>query len=183
MPMIDQERPTITIKLKPYLQEYLICELRSEVAYKTNIIGKLLKPLLEKRPKDAPVVFHSGPEYITLGLPFNDDLNIRGNLWISPRNQAIFEEYLEWHFKQLFFHYMNDKVRYTRSFKKAILQFCTDHNFTFSSMNYELLKKDYYRKRKRKNPKNILPDFVPELSPECPWVFLKLESHGQYHKT
>lgn len=170
--MNEQDRPTITIKLKPYLQEYLICELKSDVAHKTNLIGKLLKPLLEIRPKGVAVEFKKGPEYITLGLPYNDDLNIRGNLWVSPRNQAIFEEFLEWHFKRLFFHYMNDKVRYSKSFKKCILQFCADYNFTFAHMNYELLKKDYYRRRKRKNPEYILPDFVPAMSPECPWVFL-----------
>ena len=170
--MKQEERPTITIKLKPYLQEYLVCELKSEIAHKTNIIGKLLKPLLEIRPRDAMPDLVKGPEYISLGLPFNDDVNIRGNLWVSPKNQAIFEEFLEWHFKQLFFHYMNDKVRYSKSFKKSILQFCVDHDFTFANMNYEMLKKDYYRKRKRKNPDYILPDFVPVLSPECPWVFL-----------
>ena len=79
--MNEQDRPTITIKLKPYLQEYLICELKSDVAHKTNLIGKLLKPLLEIRPKGVAIEFNKGPEYIRLGLPYNDDLNIRGNLW------------------------------------------------------------------------------------------------------
>lgn len=173
--MNDSDRPTITLKLKPYLQEYLLCELQSDLASKTNLVGKLLKPLLERRPKDQPPLLDTGPDYISLKLPFNDDVNIRGNLWVSPCNQAIFEEYLEWHFKQLFFHYMNDKVRYTGSFKAAILQFCADHNFTFAYMNYELLKKDYYRKRKRKKYQNILPEFVPEMSPGCPWIFMKID--------
>ena len=170
--MIEQDRPTITIKLKPYLQEYLMCELKSDVAHKTNLIGKLLKPLLEIRPKGVVVEFNKGPEYIALGLPYNDDLNIRGNLWVSPRNQAIFEEFLEWHFKRLFFHYMNDKVRFYKSFKKCILQFCSDHNITFSNLNYEMLKKDYYRKRNRKKSEKSCSLFVPEMSPDCHCVFL-----------
>ena len=38
--MNEQDRPTITIKLKPYLQEYLICEMKSDVAHKTNLDRK-----------------------------------------------------------------------------------------------------------------------------------------------
>ena len=31
--MIEKERPTITIKLKPYLQEYLICSLSTNTGH------------------------------------------------------------------------------------------------------------------------------------------------------
>ena len=41
-------RPTITIKLKPHLQEFLKCKLREEasVASRKNFIGAILSPLL-----------------------------------------------------------------------------------------------------------------------------------------
>ncbi len=176
--MNEDNRPTISIKLKPYLQEYLFCQLNTDIAYKTNIIGKLLKPLLEKRPKDVFPHLVDSYEYIQIKLPNNDDININGNLWVSPKNQIIFEDFLEWHFKQLFYNYMNDKVRYNKSFKSTILQFCADHNFTFAHMNYDLLKKDYYRKRKKYNNKLILQDFVPALSPKCPnFVSVFLPKH------
>ena len=170
--MKENERPTITVKLKPYLQEYLVCSLNTNRASRTNLIGKLLKPLLEIRPVDQVPEFPKGPEYVTFILPYYEDLWVKSNLWVSPRNQEIFESYLEWHFKELFFHYMDDKVRFYRSFKKCILQFCYDHNVTFSYLNYELLKKDYYRKRKRKNSEKSCSGFVSEMSPDCHCVFL-----------
>ena len=173
--MIEKERPTITIKLKPYLQEYLICSLSTNTASKGNIIGKLLKPLLDIRPPEVVPEFPTGPEYITFVLPYYNDFWVKSNLWVNERNQAIFESYLEWHFKDLFFHYMNDKVRFYKSFKKCILQFCYDHNITFSYLNYEMLKKDYYRKRNRKKTEKSCSLFVPEMSPDCHCVFLTKE--------
>lgn len=155
--MKEQDRPSVTIKLKPYLQEYLLCELRSNLASKRNIIGILLQPFLEKRPTGVPPFIPDGPEYITFLLPYEKKKNIRGNLWVSPENQQLFERFVEWHFKQLFFHYMNYRVKEYKSFKTAIHQFCADHDFTYSHINYELLKKDYYRKRKRKKTEKSLP--------------------------
>ena len=50
--MKNDDNPTITIKLKPYLQEYLLCSLDTNRASRTNLIGKLLKPLLDIRPPE-----------------------------------------------------------------------------------------------------------------------------------
>jgi len=173
-PMKENDRPSVTIKLKPYLQEYLLCELRSNLASKRNIIGILLQPLLEKRPSGTPPFNPDGQEFITISLPYDKKKNIRGNLWISPENQQMFEKFVEWHFKQLFFHYMNYRVKECKSFKIAIYQFCMDHDFTYSHINFELLKKDYYRKRKRKNIENSLPLSVPGFFPSQNSIFLSL---------
>ncbi len=172
--MKDNERPTVTVKLKPYLQEFLRNELRSDHASKRNILGIILMPLLEKVPAGQPPFIPKGPEYITFSLPSTRDIDIRGDIWISPENQAMFERYLEWHFKQLFFNYMNDKVRYCGSFKKAILQFCGDYGFAMNHINYEMLKKDYYRKRKRKEAEKSFPLSVPGLSPGFHGIYVSL---------
>jgi hypothetical protein len=169
--MNDNQRPTITIKLKPYLQEYLMFELRSNVASKRNLLGILIHKFLEYMPADVQPDFPKGPEYITFSVPFFEDINVRGNLWISPLNQQIFEQFVEWHFKQLFFHYMNDKVRLYRSFKKAILQFCADYQFTMNYLNYEMLKKDYYRKRARKKADKEVPLCVSGINPQYPVIY------------
>jgi hypothetical protein len=168
----NDDRPTITIKLKPYLQEYLLCSLNTNSASRSNLIGKLLKPLLEVRPTGTIPVFPKGEQYITFVLPYYNDLWVKSNLWVTERNQEIFESYLEWHFKELFFHYMDDKVRFYKSFKKCILQFCSDHNITFSYLNYELLKKDYYRKRLKRKTEKSCSLFVSEMSPDCHCIFL-----------
>jgi len=172
--MKEDERPSVIIKLKPYLQEYLLCELRSNMASKRNIIGILLFPFLEKRPADVPPFIPEGPDYITFYLPGDNKKDIRGNLWISPENQQLLERFVEWHFKQLFFHYMNYRVKEYRSFKKAIMQFCIDHDFSYSHINYEMLKKDYYRKRKRKNLEKSFPQTVPGFFQVQTNIFLTL---------
>lgn len=172
--MRNNERPSVTVKLKPYLQEYLLCELRTNMASKRNIIGILLNPLLEKRPPDVPPFMPTGPEYITFYLAGDNKKDIRCNLWVSPENQVMFERYVEWHFKQMFYHYMNYKVKEYRSFKKAIYQFCVDHDFTWSNINYELLKKDFYRKRKRKKSEKTFPQTVPGFFQMQPGIFITL---------
>ena len=172
--VLIEDRPSVTIKLKPYLQEYLLCELRSNMASQRNIIGILLHPFLEKRPVDIPPFIPEGPDYITFLLPGDKKKNIRGNLWVSPENQQIFERFVEWHFKQIFFHYMNYRVKQYHSFKKAIIQFCIDHEFTYTHINYEMLKKDYYRKRQRKKTGKSLPLSVPEFFHAKTNIFLTL---------
>ena len=172
--MKDSERPTLTVKLKPYLQEYLRSELRRSHVSKRNILGVILMPLLEKRPAGIPPIMPKGEDFITFTLPFTRDINIRGDVWISPVNQEMLEKYLEWYFKQLFFNYMNDKVRYCGSFKKAILQFCADYEFAMNHINYEMLKKDYYRKRKRKKEEKSFPLSVPGLSPGFYGIYVSL---------
>lgn len=175
--METNDRPTLTIKLKRYLQEYVRAELSDNMlASKRNLVGKIIKPFLVIRPPGVHPEFNTGPDYITFPLPNYEDLNVKNNLYITPESQVIIEEFLDLHFKDLFYHYMKDKVRFYRSFKKCILQFCADHNFTFDHINYEMLKKYYYRRRKEEEPavghtksvNKMLSGNVPGMSPDCP---------------
>lgn len=140
---------TVTIKLKPYLQEYLISALNGNLeAGKKSIIGVLLRPFLEIPPIDFIPKRYSGSEYITFELPYYNDLNVKYNYHVTDGNQIMFEESLDVWFKEIFYQYMDDKYRYIKSYKKCILQFCSDHNITFTHITYEMLKKSYYRKLK-----------------------------------
>ena len=175
-------RPTITIKLKPYLQEFLRCKLQDAeqlTASKRNIIGVLLRPMLEIKKKDEFPVFHrNDKEWITFNLPrYEDEFDVRGNsVTISEKNMKYFEDCLEAYFKDLFFSYMDDKVRYMSDpgkrggIKKCIIQFCADCDITFNCINYEMLKKSYYRRRLEINKKFYL--FSRNLSFKRPLIFL-----------
>lgn len=170
----------LTIKLKPYLQEYLICKLGDPVNASTrNIVGALLRPLLQYRPKDIDHEFIDGPDYMQINIVQYNFIDIRqGTVWMHPDNQVIFEKQLDAHFKDLFMSYMNDKVRYSlldrkgkvirnSQIKNIILQFCSDYNLTFNSITYEMLKKYYYRKSQEFEKK--LPH---KMSLRCPLIFL-----------
>ncbi len=176
----SESRPTVTIKLKPHLQEYLKCKLQEEeiLAIKRSLIGVALRPFLEIRPRAIAPDFTSGKNFITFQLPKYDDLNVRnGTIYISKANQENFERILDAHFKDMFFSYLDDKVRYMRNdntskgaIKKCILQFCADFHISYNRMTYEMLKKAYYRRSIGQAEKRSF--FSSKLSLTCPLIFL-----------
>jgi hypothetical protein len=176
------ERPTITIKLKPWLQEFLRCKLKDDTASRKNIVGALLTPYIEYTPKDYKFQNMGGPDYMTFELPaLIGDKNTRGgNIYVSEANQKNFERILDLMFKDHFFYYMDDKVRYTESItgksgaiKRCIEQFCMDMHITYNHINYEMLKKAYYRRREseQENEKKANKRGI-KLSLSCPLIFL-----------
>lgn len=170
------DNQTVTIKLKPYLQEFLRCKLQAdhELTVKRNFVGTILKPFLQIRPGDVAPVFPSGPEYITFQLPTYSDLEVRrGTVYVSDKNQAAFERILNAYFWDFFFTYMDDKVRYLGKeresaygvIKRCILQFCSDFNISFNDLNYDMMKKAYYRRRVSAEKKQQKP--AKSLSLTC----------------
>ena len=160
---------SITIKLKPWLQEYLMCKLNDPTlnASNKNIIGALLTPFLEYTPKGLYPKNNKGKDYITFKLPnwLGKKDNRNGTVYISDENQKNFERILMVHFKDCFFSYIDDKIRYTKQIKICILQFCADHNISFNNITYEMLKKSYYRRKKSQKS-------TMKLSLSCPLFFV-----------
>lgn len=176
---MDDLQQTITIRLKPHLQEYLRCKLGQEsLTAKRTFIGPLLRPFLQIRPQKVPPVMATGEEYITIEIPTYMRFEVRrGSAYMSERNQAEFERILNAHFWDYFFSYMDDKVRYFASettrkgaIKRCILQFCSDNNISYNHINYEMMKKAYYRRRKESPKKE--KKFANNLSLGCPLCFL-----------
>ena len=170
---------TITIKLEPYLQEYITCKLDDPVASSRNILGAIIKPFVEKRPPDVAPEFPKGPKYFTLELKRENSVEIRrGSYYITAENQRHIERILKAHFRDALFSFIDDKIRYTlvdqsgrtlrgNKIKNVILQFCSENNITFSRLNYETLKKNYYRKTVENSKKA-----AHKLSRNCPLIFL-----------
>ncbi len=171
-PMDQNNRPTITIRLKPYLQDFYFNVLNKEYVNAQTLFGQVIRPFIESRPSSIQYTPEHGPEFITFPLPLYNDFDVKkGVIWISPENQKSIQKILERHFKELFYNFMDDKVRFTKSFKKSILQFCYDYNVPFKHEYYESLKKDYYRRRKSED-KNNLSRSVPAMRLKCACFFL-----------
>ena len=106
---------------------------------------------------------------------FDNGIDIRGNIYISDEKQHDFECLLDDYFRSLFFQYMDDKMRYSEimngkaEYKKCMFDFCADYNITLKNINYETLKKAYYRHR---NSKEKVKIFSSVLSLTCPLLFL-----------
>ncbi len=143
-------RPTITIKLKPYLQEFLICKLSDhDFLSQKNVITAMIEPLLEYAPGHI-LTEKPSKNSVTLKLPqkINLKYTINHTVYISEHNQRIFERMLKLYFKDVFHFYVADKIRYTKSIKDSIFLFCIDYQISFNAINYELLKKSFYRFQK-----------------------------------
>jgi hypothetical protein len=166
-------KQTLTVKLKPYLQEFLLCKLSDEAAEasKRNLIGAMLSPLVEYAPRDYIFKKKDGPDYITFEIPreLGKKETRYGVLTISEGNQREFERMLTSYFNDIFFQYVDDKIRYTTEIKKCILLFCSDYDISFNSITYEMLKKKYYRRKKSINRNKI---FTRKMSLSSPLIFL-----------
>ena len=142
--------PTVTIKLKPYLQEFFRSQYGTALSSRKNFFGLLLQQFVTYRPANARPD-GSGPAYMTIELVASSDFQIRnGTGWISPDKQTDLERIALSHFKTVFYAYMDDRVRQVRSsndgtIKDCILNFCLDYAITPNTMNYETMKKAYYR--------------------------------------
>jgi hypothetical protein len=160
------ESISISIR-KPHLREYIRHTQQADTSTK-NIVGALLAPFVEPRPKGVAPDFSEGDERVSICLlgthMSGGSVNYRGVVYVSERNQRNFERALDGVFDSLFFGYVDDKVRYEAEIKKCILQFCSDYGLSFNSDVYEMLKKRYYRERKKREAKKILPKIVPNMS-------------------
>lgn len=159
----------VKIKLKPYLKEYVECRYLPTFADPKNFLRVVVKPFLERIPKNYQYKPCSDSNAITLSVPLLSDTYIGdGKVYISDKNQAHIERIIYAHFKDALVAYVDDKVRYEVEIKKCLLQFCSDCQITFNDTNYETLKKMYYRSKK--SDKNISFS-VPKLSRALTFIF------------
>jgi hypothetical protein len=158
----------VTIRIrKRHLREYIQRTHQANTSTK-NVVGALLAPFVEPCPRSVKPDFSGGEEQITIELSGTHatpvSTNYRGVVYVSENNQRNFERALDRVFDSLFYSYVDDKVRYEVEIKRCILQFCSDYGLSFDDDVYEMLKKRYYRERKRREEQKSLPKIVPELS-------------------
>jgi hypothetical protein len=160
-------RPTLTIRLRRPLQEYLRYVMNLEfmtppddplIATKNSYLGRLIRPFLSYRPMhENPLLPGNDPDLFTFALPLYDDMEVRRNTaWISRKNQENIQHILDTHFRIAFRMFADDKVRYLKAnsnargpIKNVIIEFCTLFNIHFDSITYDMISKSYYRARKK----------------------------------
>jgi hypothetical protein len=156
----DKCEHLVVVRLKPYLQEYLTCKFKKDfTGSMKNFVGASLRPLLAYVPENkTPVDYKKLPGYdpkyfIEIPLPhYKFICKKRHNIYLPPNHFHHFENIIYLLFWEVFFAYVDDKIRYNSQAKLAIYQFCIDYDITFNKMTYETLKKSYYRKRLKINP-------------------------------
>ncbi len=169
----ELERPTITIKMRPYLQDYIryIMNMESKFpegdllcATKNSYLGKLIFPFLERMPPRAKPNFQfdryqknqEGYSF-TFALPYFHEFEVRRNTaWISLKNQQAIQQIVEAHFRLHFRFYCDDKVRYRLetktqkgSIQAVVNEFCSQMNIRRDDITFDMISKAYYRARKK----------------------------------
>ena len=154
------------IHLKPSLQEFVVCAFLGGTRKVSTMdtFGKLIKPWLTAPPKNYNPIIPSGIDVFVFELPRYEDKNTDYNFFLSPKAQKYISTILSEIFLiQMYIHLDNILPRTDNEIKKAIYDYCYSYNITFEYINYESLKKSYYRYRQKKNKKKS-SGFVPVLS-------------------
>ncbi|HBZ67579.1 MAG TPA: hypothetical protein DEO70_12145 [Bacteroidales bacterium] len=147
---------SVVIRLKPYLKEFITHRFGSELSSRKNVVGILLQQFITYTPSGSCQREATGPDCMVIPLVSGPAYNPRrGNVWISPRHQKELERVIYQLFRSTFFTYMDDRSRYIDmmqegTIKDCILQFCIDFGLSPDNVQYDTLKKAWYRHRKHK---------------------------------
>lgn len=164
---------TVTVKMKPYLVEFAKCKMGNGLFANSEIVTKIVKPFIRRMPKDYKYFPEFGSNILEVPVSLFSDLYTADNkIYITPVDQASIARTFEAHFDDALFSYVSDKVRYNAELKKCFFQFCDDYNISWENLNYDMMKKKYYRFREKKSKKmNFSSSFsVPNLSLILPFL-------------
>ena len=150
---------TISIPLKPYLRDYLIARFGAEPIRfpkgsdeSIRLLDLLNKPPIGRINKGAA----------TFELPYSDFKDPRVYNYLSDNSIAIFSRYLA----DIFWHDFRDQMRANEriypgiQYKDSIGMFTEKYSIHPDSIEFETLKKHYYRHRKKRKTVQILFGFL-----------------------
>lgn len=151
----------VVIPIRKYLKEYISTYVPVNPHYRLSMqdsIGQIILALLQKptyknEPKepdydDSLVVVVPRGYFVLQRMEMTNKCVFAFNL--------IIDEMMRMHFRQ----HMNSCALFGIEHKIAIINFCELYNITLDdSIEYETLKKDYYRHRQR--TEEIRPKFLP----------------------
>jgi hypothetical protein len=155
------------IHLKPALQEFVTCAFLggSRRVSANDSFGKLIKPWLTTPPEGYNPIAPEDPNVFQFQLPAYGDKNTAYNFYIPPKAQKYIAAILnEMFLYQMFLHLDAILPRMEREqIKNAIYDYCYSYNISMEHIQFDTLKKAYYRYRKKKTKKSS-SRFVPVLS-------------------
>lgn len=165
---------TTTIKIKPYLKEFILCRFL-DGQYRCTAddpLGNMIKPFLISASVNlVRIDVDSDETYFTFELPNYSDKKVTIHNYIEPKNQRYIEYIFELMFREAMFHHVLQNIEMNGGLiKDWIINWCRMNNITFSNVNYDTLKKAFYRYRmaqenKKKNDKSctrLLPCTSPK---------------------
>jgi hypothetical protein len=158
---------TTYIHLKPALQEFVVCAFLNGTrkVSAADTFGKLIKPWLSTPPEGYNPIMPAGADVFEFQLPDYGDKNTDYNFYMSPKAQKYIATMLNEMFLTFMFIHL-DKIlprMEHEQIKDAIYDYCYSYNISMEHIQFDTLKKAYYRYRQKKTKKNT-SKFVPVLS-------------------
>ena len=162
------ELTTVSVRVHPALREYLLAinnnsdiifpkwggRLQGLLAmYLTNVPSGYKPAPISGRPDEIRIVLHNGKKktwsYMK-GRIF--EVNPLFIAYITDTGQRVIADHLMDGFKQTFRAYMEGALGNNTelSIKEAIEEFCNDYSIELEHVTYDMLRKDWYRYRARK---------------------------------
>ena len=156
--MDKQNRPTILIKMNPFLKAFFISVYGPEPVFipKRDKFNDVLKLTLAKTPKDyKPVKVSDRVEYVEIIIPYFETLNINTYNYLSQNNQRAFENRVRSKFWVTFEDLMDECFRNDLSRIESISLFIEKYNLPDNIEVEDMLRKALYRSRRifQKYPK------------------------------
>lgn len=158
----------ISIPIKPYLKDFLVNIYGQEPipTSKKNIIGILVEPILKKPPVDyIPQQTISKPDNILIEIiKCKKKKELEKNPlyyhYISLDDQLKLQRGILNIFNHIFYTFTDSYIlAYSKGnikyeIKNCIDDFCNEYDINKDNADYEMLKKNYYRYRIKKNDAN-----------------------------
>jgi hypothetical protein len=164
----------VAVKTKPYLRDYIVKKYGSTEPVKATISNKLF-PMLSRYLSKKPIGWRppeAGNDTLLFELPYTTDrfLDTRNYCFINPDHFTEINSFLYGMFYCDFTEFVNNKcIKLKWGYRFAIINFMEVNEISFDKIEYDSLKRLYYRYRKQfsndenkfftENSKNILPSF------------------------
>ncbi len=188
-----EDKKTVTIRLKPYLQEFYTGISGSTKANSSlrSFLGSIIILFIERIPRDYTPKLYTGEQYFDVELKHyshHTGPDIRGNVYINEFHFPKIERCLMEYFDSIFFTFM-DQWTSNRTYSKSrvsnpkvndgILVFCRQHKINYARY-FECLKKKYYRERNQRmklknNSSNTIEEFIPTQVQNYVQLIMKFE--------
>lgn len=166
---------SIIVQLKPMLQEFLVTIMEDTPQHEKvrSKVRRFVKMIVKPSPEGFKPLLKRDENHVELMLPNFEIADKRGNLYICDYNQCELENFLDDEFKSLMYIYLDSYLEFSDKpeIKTGIYKFLQEYRITSDRINYEMLKKSYYRYRKEKMQKKP-QKLSKQLSSICPAIFL-----------
>jgi hypothetical protein len=168
---------TTTIKIKPYLREFILNRYL-DGKYQCSAddpLGTTIKPFLTVPPANImPLPSDSDDSYFSFEIPSYHDKQPK-YCYVTPYGQRYVEKIFELLFRDAMFHFIYQNIEVNGGqIKDWIINWCGINNITFEVLNYDTLKKAYYRyevdQEKKEKTKIIGTRSFPCISPQYHFI-------------